>query len=386
VSGEDDVAFRLLHTADWHLGKRFPSFDESAEKDLRRARLDVLSEVFAAATRSVVDAVLCAGDLFDEPNPGQDWWRGLLGILMRLPSGFPPIFLLPGNHDPLLPDSVWGPGHPFRTGLPACVRVVDREDFREEIKPGLVLHAVPCLSKAGAGDPVEKIPVRTPGDESVRVGLVHGSTFDLANCEMNFPIRAGGARARGLDYLAIGDTHGYRLVQDDPPVVYPGAPEPTAFDEVDPGHVVLVCFTRTRGRPLLRRLPVARWRWRHEAIRDLATLRALAAEDLRATVLRLAFDIDADLRERDEIGRILDDLGGNEARHGRAGVLDVDRAGIRIRVGSVEGAFPPDLPAVLQNVVTNLQAIDASGDPDAARRARIALYKLSTLTQPRSPR
>ena len=58
MSGEDDVAFRLLHTADWHLGKRFPSFDEPAEKDLRRARLDVLSEVFAAATRSVVDAVL----------------------------------------------------------------------------------------------------------------------------------------------------------------------------------------------------------------------------------------------------------------------------------------------------------------------------------------
>src|SRR2546425_10255564 len=62
VSEEDDVAFRLLHTADWHLGKRFPSFDESAEKDLRRARLDVLSEVFAAGTRRIVDAVLWSGD------------------------------------------------------------------------------------------------------------------------------------------------------------------------------------------------------------------------------------------------------------------------------------------------------------------------------------
>jgi DNA repair exonuclease SbcCD nuclease subunit len=386
MSGEDEVAFRLLHTADWHLGKRFPSFEESAEKDLRRARLDVLSELFAAATRSVVDAVLCAGDLFDEPNPGQDWWRGLLDILRRLPSGFPPVFLLPGNHDPLLADSVWAPGHPFRAALPAFVRVVDREDFREEIKPGLILYAVPCLSKAGAGDPVDKIPTRSPGDESVRVGLVHGATFDIANSEMNFPIRAGGARARGLDYLAIGDTHSYRVVQDDPPVVYPGAPEPTAFDEVDPGHVVLVCFTRTRGRPLLRKLRVARWRWRDETIRDMATLRALAAEDLNATVLRLAFDIKVDLRERDEIERILDDLAGNEARHGRAGVLDADRAGIRIQVSSVAGAFPVNLPPVLQTVVDKLQGVAAGGDPDAARRARIALYKLSTLTYPRSSR
>ena len=386
MSGEDDVAFRLLHTADWHLGKRFPSFDESAEKDLRRARLDVLSEVFAAGTRSIVDAVLCAGDLFDEPNPGPDWWRGLLDILRRLPAGYPLVYLLPGNHDPLLADSVWAPGHPFRAGLPRFVRVVDREDFRDEIKPGLVLHAVPCLSKAGAGDPVEKIPARASGDNSVRVGLVHGTTFDLANCEMNFPIRAGSARARGIDYLAIGDTHGYRVVQDDPPVVYPGAPEPTAFDEVDPGHVVLVCFTRTRGRPLLRKVPVARWRWRDETIRELPALRALAAEDLHSTVLRLSFDIEVDLRERDEIERILDDLAGNEARHGRAGVLDTDRAGIRIRITSVTGAFPPNLPPVLQAVVDSLQGTATGVDPDAARRARIALYKLSTLAQPRSSR
>ena len=76
----------------------------------------------------------------------------------------------------------------------------------------------------------------------MRVGLRARHDLRLANCEINFPIRAGGARTRGLDYLAIGDTHGYRVVQDDPPVVYPGAPEPTAFDEVDPGNVVLVCF------------------------------------------------------------------------------------------------------------------------------------------------
>jgi DNA repair exonuclease SbcCD nuclease subunit len=198
---------------------------------------------------------------------------------------------------------------------------------------------------------------------------------------MNFPIRAGGARVKGLDYLAIGDTHGYRVVQDDPPVVYPGAPEPTAFDEVDPGYVVLVCFTRNRGRPLLRKLPVGRWRWRDEVIRDFGTLRELATEDLHATVLRLAFDIEVDLRERDEIERILDVLAGTEAKHGRAGILDADRAGIRIQTTSVAAAFPANLPPVLQTVVDNLQGISEGVDRDAARRARIALYKLSKLMQ-----
>ena len=380
------MAFRLLHTADWHLGKRFHSFDEESQTKLRRARLDVLNEVFAAGTRSVVDAVLCAGDLFDEPDPGPDWWRGALEILTRLPADYPPVFMLPGNHDPLLAESLWAPGHAFRDKLPALVRVVDREDFCEEVKPGLVLYGVPCLSKAGAGDPVEKIPLRTPGDATIRVGLVHGTTFDLPNCEMNFPIRAGSARARGLDYLAIGDTHGYRVVQDDPPVVYPGAPEPTAFDEVDAGNVVLVCFTRARGRPLLRKLPVARWRWREETIRDLPSLRSLASEDLRTTVLRLRFDLDVDLRERDEVEGIIADLTGNEAKHGRAGVVDSEIEGVRINIGSVTNAFPPSLPPVLQTAVDKLQAIAAGTDSDAARRARVALYKLSALTQPRSVR
>jgi DNA repair exonuclease SbcCD nuclease subunit len=384
MTGEDDVAFRLLHTADWHLGKRFPAFDEAVQTKLRRARLDVLGEVFAAAMRSAVSAVLCAGDLFDDPNPSPDWWRGLADLLGRLPRDAPPVFLLPGNHDPLLADSVWASGHPFRAALPGFVRVVDREDFREEIEPGLVLYAVPCFSKAGADDPVEKIPARAPGDESVRVGLVHGTTFDLAHHEMNFPIRAGGALARGLDYLAIGDTHGFRLVQDQPPVVYPGAPEATSFDEVDPGNVVLVSFSRARGRPLLRKVPVARWRWRQETIRSLAVLRALAAEDLRSTVLRLFFDLEVDLRERDEVERILGELAGNEAKHGRAGILDADCAGLRIRVAAAAADFAPSLPPVLQTAVRSLQEVASGSDPDRARRARIALYKLSVLTQSRS--
>jgi len=386
MNAEDDVAFRLLHTADWHLGKSFPSFAEEAQHKLRRARLDVINEIFAAAARSLVDAVICAGDLFDNPDPGHDWWRGLLEILAKQPAGFPPVFCLPGNHDPLVAESVWAPGHAFRDNLPPFVRVVDREDFSAEIRPGLVLYGVPCMSKAGAGDPVEKIPPRADDDESVRVGLVHGQTFDLPNCEMNFPIRADGARARGLDYLAIGDTHGYRVVQDHPPVVYPGAPEPTAFDEVDPGHVVLVCFSRTARRPLLRKLPVARWRWREATIHDLPTLRALASEDLRSTVLRLAFDLDVDLRERDEVQQILEDLAGTEAKHGRAGVVDADVAGLRIRVTSVAGAFPPDLPPVLETAIHKLQGLAGSTEPATARHARLALYKLSTLIQPRSSR
>ena len=71
--GEDsDVALKLLHTADWHLGRRFPAFGRDQEVLLTRARLEVLGRILNVAASRNVDAVLCAGDLFDQPSPPEE--------------------------------------------------------------------------------------------------------------------------------------------------------------------------------------------------------------------------------------------------------------------------------------------------------------------------
>ncbi len=72
-----DVVLRLLHTADWHLGRRFPSFPEEAQKKLSRARMDVIATILDVARRNAVNAVLCVGDMFDDPEPAPDFWEGL---------------------------------------------------------------------------------------------------------------------------------------------------------------------------------------------------------------------------------------------------------------------------------------------------------------------
>jgi exonuclease SbcD len=94
----DDVALKLLHTADWHIGRRFPSFDEGDQIKLTRARLEVLDRILLAADREAVDAVLCAGDLFDQPSPDREWWEPVAQKLAASRSRRR-IFLLPGNHD-----------------------------------------------------------------------------------------------------------------------------------------------------------------------------------------------------------------------------------------------------------------------------------------------
>ena len=117
---------RLLHTADWHLGRRFPSFPEEAQKKLSRARMNVIANILDVARRNTVHALLCAGDLFHTPSPDPDWWRGLLASFTKRTAWSRPVLLLPGNHDPLTRDSVYDRAHPFRRGLPPWVHVVDR--------------------------------------------------------------------------------------------------------------------------------------------------------------------------------------------------------------------------------------------------------------------
>jgi hypothetical protein len=149
VPDREDVVLRILHTADWHLGRRFPSFPEDAQKKLSRARMDVINKILDLGRRNTVNAILCAGDLFDDPTPSEDFWEGLAKTLRDHPGPHVPIFLVPGNHDPLTPESVWAPTHPFRSRLPKWVHVVDRDDFSFDLAPDVVLYASPCRSRAG---------------------------------------------------------------------------------------------------------------------------------------------------------------------------------------------------------------------------------------------
>ena len=375
---------RILHTADWHLGRRFPSFQEEAQKKLSRARMDVIARILDVGRRNGVSAVLCAGDLFDEATPTEDFWEGLAKTLRDHPGPHVPIFLVPGNHDPLTSESVWAPTHPFRARLPNWVHVVDRDDFEYELAPDVVLYARPCRSKAGEHDLAMALPARETGDRRIRIGCVHGSTFDMAGYETNFPIGHDAGVQRGLDYLAIGDTHSFRDVTDSLPVptVYPGAPEATNFGEPGAGSVALVALFRHGMRPRVEAEPVGLWRWLDMRCRDLNALRTLlTTPDLDRHVVRLRFDMTVTLSEQNEVERILRQLQGTDATVGRAGILLVDRTDLRLQPGS-DGVFPEDLPPVLQDTIARLdRMIEESDDDEEKLRATRALGHLFKLLQ-----
>ena len=85
---------KILHTADWHLGKRLQEYSRLEEQTL------VLDEICKIADQENVDLVLLAGDIFDTFNPAHEAVELLYKTLRRLSkNGTRPILAISGNHD-----------------------------------------------------------------------------------------------------------------------------------------------------------------------------------------------------------------------------------------------------------------------------------------------
>jgi DNA repair protein SbcD/Mre11 len=91
---ENKTMIKVLHTADWHLGKKLQEFSRLEEQK------EVLEEIIQIAEREQVDLVLLAGDIFDTYNPSHEAVELLYKSLHKLSNhGRRPIIAISGNHD-----------------------------------------------------------------------------------------------------------------------------------------------------------------------------------------------------------------------------------------------------------------------------------------------
>lgn len=93
---------KILHTSDWHLGKRLANFERIEEQQL------FLDELIEIANTQQADAVLVAGDLFDTFNPPTQAVELFYKKLKQLSNNrLRPIIAIAGNHDS--PDRIEAP-------------------------------------------------------------------------------------------------------------------------------------------------------------------------------------------------------------------------------------------------------------------------------------
>jgi DNA repair exonuclease SbcCD nuclease subunit len=294
---------KFLHTADLQIGMSFRSLGPHADA-ARAIRLETLRRIAALANERAVDFVLIAGDLFDVATPKVADLGAVSAALLSIAA---PVYVLPGNHDPA------GPRGPYRHGVWANLRgsnvTTIEENTTLQLPGGGELLASPCLEKYGTEDPTlwfasqEAAAGTIPGP--IRIGMAHGAlqvgeiartrTGDIRG---HFPIDPSAARRGRLDYLALGDWHGYCEVPNDLAIIaYSGTPEPTSFKQNESGTVSIVTIEAAGSRPQIERVPVAKLRWvaRSFEVSDDASVARLNTEllalpDPRNTLLRVTLN------------------------------------------------------------------------------------------------
>lgn len=250
------MSVRFIHSADWQLGVKFARFGKHADR-LRAARLATLESTLALATDRDADFMLIAGDMF-EGNLVEDLLvRQVLALFAAQPNL--PVFILPGNHDPASgPDSIWEREVFGKT--PSHVQVF-RKAAKVELAGGWLL-ASPLVQKNSHHDPsckLDELAADIPAN-AIKVGMTHGSPKTGQEKADDHPIDLHAATRAGLDYLALGHWHGWR-VDDEGRMLMPGTPERDKWSTGDCGYVTLVEIDGPGAQPKVTREPVATLDW-----------------------------------------------------------------------------------------------------------------------------
>ena len=308
---------KLLHTSDWHLGKRLDDFSRMEEQQ------SVLLEICELAEREQVDAVLVAGDLFDTFNPPTEAVDLFYKSLKRLSNnGRRPVIAIAGNHDS--PDRIESPdplarecgiifaGYPNSNVAPfeleSGLKVLQSsEGFLElrlpesEIPLRLLLtpyaneyRLKTCLGLENSEEELRtvlqqkwhQLADQFCDENGVNVLVSHlfvvrkGEELPEEPVDEKPILHVGGAQAiftenipGQVQYTALGHLHRMHRVDSNPcPVYYSGSPLSYSFSEANQKKYVLLADVEPAGTAAVREVELTRgkklWRKRAEGLED----------------------------------------------------------------------------------------------------------------------
>lgn len=322
---------RLIHSADWQIGKPFLRFGEKAER-LRTARLDAIEALGRLAIEEGAPHVLVAGDIFDSDAPAIVTLRQPLERMRNFPNVT--WNLLPGNHDCHRPGGVWE--RLAALGLPSNVRpLLSPEPLALDARTWLL--PAPLGSRAESRDLTAAMEQAATPEGAVRIGLAHGSiTSFKAEGDASNPVDPDRAAKAGLAYLGLGDWH--RTQSINARTWYAGSPEPDRHDSQTVGQALVVSIGPEGADPVVTPRAVGTFRWASDAIvvsdaQQLADHEARLrreAEPLSRLVLRLALSGTVSLTLRDQTREWSERLAASVCH------LDCDLSGLQLRPDPAE--------------------------------------------------
>ena len=290
---------KILHTADWHLGKWLGSISRLPEQK------EVLEELCSIVEQENPDIVLIAGDIYDQINPPVEAVYLLHQTLMKMSAnGKRAIIIIAGNHDsperieaiePLLFQSGiivagWPFSAPMCYSIPSGISIISSAQGFVELQLPHCKYPVRVLLGAYANT-VRCTPLLSPDNQDIQGilkklwnnthslyqnkegfnvfighGLFMGSTIPEED-EGERSVMVGGAQAiplayipENIDYAALGHIHKpLKFDSASFPILYSGSP--LCYSMAEAGqkkHIVMAEFVSPGQSAVLRYIELSK--------------------------------------------------------------------------------------------------------------------------------
>lgn len=277
---------KILHTADWHIGKKLHKQELSEDFDLF---MDWLCEQISVLQ---VDVLLVSGDIFDLANPSSEARKQYYRSLKRLRELDCRIVLTGGNHDS--PAMLDAPKELLRElqmevigGLPEkleeCIIPINGMSGAPEV----VIAALPFLRDSDLrhaaeahnyedrleaiqegikrifSEAAEICETRFPGIPAIAMGHLFAAGIETSESEREIQLGNQAAFQASqfgdfFKYIALGHIHKPQQVNASVPTYYSGSPIPLSFSERRDDKRVLLLDTENGWLPESLPVPIFR--------------------------------------------------------------------------------------------------------------------------------
>lgn len=225
---------RLLVSADIHLGSPIRSAamrNPELGDQLKQASRDTFIRILDLAISENVDALVLAGDIFDNDQPDLKSRAFLISQLSRAADAGIPTVLIRGNHDALL-------DHRAHGDLGPNIHLLHKDTPSVEID-GVWFHGLSFDKAHVSKSFLPNYPAPVVGKKNV--GLMHTSLDGSPGHDPYAPCSEHDLLAHGYDLWCLGHIHApFERTSGPVLAVMPGIPQPRHFGERTGGTVAIV--------------------------------------------------------------------------------------------------------------------------------------------------
>ncbi len=251
----------ILHTSDWHLGKKLYKYERRQEHELFLEWLESTIE------KEKIDVLLVAGDIFDSPTPPNYAQKMFYDFIYRLEK-FPDLttVVIAGNHDSAslldIPKYFFERArchlHSYMYEDPQRNEIfIEKNDIKIGIKTLPYFRNFELINMLNDQSVEEFFQNRfsewSEGQIDHRVLVAHHGFGVYSSAGSEHAIFLSGLDYFPLewikpnfDYAALGHIHKKQTLCEEPPIIYPGSPIPLRFSESNKKTVSLFKVGKTQ--------------------------------------------------------------------------------------------------------------------------------------------